>query len=107
MKTPSCGAPGEAGALPVVIDVSLKVTKVLARPPFVRYTPCVGVLLIGAIIGAFAGWRFKLAHRAWRDWRTTRAAVPRLRSAFYGHSRWSAVWVVAAVLAVLAALHGL
>ncbi len=59
-----------------------------------------GILLIGAIVGGFAGWRWKLAHRAWRDWRTAVAAVPRLRGAFFLHGRWSSVWVIGTLIAL-------
>lgn len=63
-----------------------------------------GKLLLGALIGICAGWRFKHSHRAWRDWRRTLASIPGLRRGFYRSFWWSAVWVIAALLAVWAGL---
>lgn len=58
------------------------------------------VLLIGALAGVLAGWRWKLMHRAWADWRRAVASIPGLRRAFYRHGGWSALWVAAALAAL-------
>ena len=58
------------------------------------------ILLFGAFLGVLAGWRWKLMHRAWRDWRRAVAGIPGLRGAFCRHFGWSALWVIAALLAL-------
>ena len=58
------------------------------------------ILLAGAIIGVFAGWRFKHTHRAFRDWRDAVARIPRLRRIFFKSGSWSLLWAVGALVAL-------
>ncbi|HEX4611188.1 MAG TPA: hypothetical protein VH092_23555 [Urbifossiella sp.] len=63
------------------------------------------VLLIGAVLGVLAGWRFKVTHYAWFEWRKTVAAVPILRKLFY-RSAWSiAGWVLVGLVLLVAAVR--
>jgi hypothetical protein len=63
------------------------------------------LLLIGAVFGVLAGWRFKTTHYAWFEWRKTVNAVPILRKIFYGSVRAVAGWAVAALILVIVAVH--
>lgn len=56
------------------------------------------IFLIGAIVGVLAGWRWKHAHRAFRDWRDAVARIPRLRHIFYGSGWWSLLWALGALI---------
>ena len=58
------------------------------------------LLLAGAMIGVFAGWRFKLGHRAFWDWRNAKASAKRYRNAFFRHGGWSILWGAGALVAV-------
>ncbi len=58
------------------------------------------ILLVGAFLGVLAGWRWKLMHRAWADWRRAVAGIPGLRRTFCRHSGWSALWVMGALAAL-------
>lgn len=62
-------------------------------------------LIPGIMIGVLAGWRWKHAHRAWRDWKSAAAAVPVLRRLFRRHALLSLLWGVAVIVAVVAVLH--
>jgi ferric-dicitrate binding protein FerR (iron transport regulator) len=60
-------------------------------------------ILVG-VFGVFAGWHWKLMHRSWQDYRTTRAtarrATPALRAARSRHT-WRAVGFAVAALLIL------
>jgi ABC-type Fe3+ transport system permease subunit len=67
--------------------------------PSVPMAAVIIVLIIAAIIYAF-GYLRAVMHRANRDYKTTKAAVPKLRRAFWS-AWWAAVkvgfWVVVAI----------
>ena len=61
----------------------------------------VGAFLIpGLILGAFAGWAWKRAHRTWQDWRRTKASVGALRRLFWRHG-FQGLLMLAAMLAAV------
>ena len=62
------------------------------------------VALVALAVGAYAGWRWKVAHGAYAEWRKTVAAVPILRKLFIAHGRRAIGWGVVLVLVGLAAL---
>lgn len=62
-------------------------------------------LIPGLVAGVLVGWRWKLAHRAWLDWRRTVASVPILRRLYRRHALLSLLWGAAVIVAVVAVLH--
>ena len=59
-----------------------------------------GILLLGAFVGVLAGWRFKLGHRAFWDWRGAKASAKKYRNAFFRHGGWSILWGAGTLVAV-------
>lgn len=58
------------------------------------------VVVVGLALGVLAGWRFKLMHRAWVEWRKTAASIPGLRKVFWGHGWLTLLWLVALIVVV-------
>jgi ferric-dicitrate binding protein FerR (iron transport regulator) len=62
------------------------------------------VAILVGVFCVFAGWHWKLMHRSWQDYRTTRAtarnATPALRAARSRHT-WKAFGFALAALIIL------
>jgi len=59
-----------------------------------------GVLLLGVILGAFAGWAWHRAHRTWKDWRRTKASMKALRRLFWKHGFQGVLWAAGLLILI-------
>lgn len=73
--------------------------------PFGDDHPVGIILLVGGILGVFAGWAWKLAHRHWQDWHRAKDTVRTQRRLFFSTGGRGVLWAIGLLILAVVMLH--
>lgn len=63
------------------------------------------VLILGGILGGFAGWAWKLAHRHYQDWQRAKDTVRTQRRLFFRTGGRGVLWAIGLLILAAIWLH--